>query len=65
VETAEVYLGSSTVPAAVIIVVKYRACLLVGQLIVGIQVQSFSQQIVGIQAQLFVLLIGYRCLRRM
>ena len=28
--------GGSTVPAAVVIVVKYRACLLVGRLIVGV-----------------------------
>ena len=35
-------LGGSTVPAAVMIVVKYRACLLVGRLIVGIQVRLFS-----------------------
>jgi hypothetical protein len=34
---AAVCLGSSTVPVTVIIVVKYRACLLVGQLIVGVQ----------------------------
>ena len=30
-------LGSSTVPVAVVIVVKYRACLLVSQLIIGVQ----------------------------
>jgi len=36
VEAAKVYLGGSTVPAAVVIVVKYRACLLVSQLIVGV-----------------------------
>ena len=35
---AAVCLGGSTVPAAVVIVVKYRACLLVSQLIIGIQV---------------------------
>ena len=29
-------LGSSTVPVAVVIVVKYRACLLVGWLIIGV-----------------------------
>ena len=40
-EAAKVYLGGSTVPAAVVIVVKHRACLSVGQLIVGVQVQSF------------------------
>ena len=38
-EAAKVYLGGSTVPAAVVIVVKYRACLSVGRLIVGILVQ--------------------------
>ena len=31
-----VCLGSSTVPAAVIIVVKYKACLLVSWLIIGV-----------------------------
>ena len=35
-ETAKVFLGGSTVPAAVVIVVKYRACLSVGRLIVGV-----------------------------
>jgi hypothetical protein len=34
--SSKVCLGSSTVPAAVVIVVKYRACLLVGRLIVGV-----------------------------
>ena len=29
-------LGGSTVPAVVVIVVKYRACLLIGRLIVGV-----------------------------
>ena len=38
---AAVCLGGSTVPAAVVIVVKHRACLLVGQLIVGVQARSF------------------------
>ena len=33
---AAVYLGSSLVPATVIIVVKYKAYLLVGQLIIGV-----------------------------
>ena len=42
-EAAEVYLGGSTVPAAVVIVVKYRAYLLVGWLIIGIQTQLFSR----------------------
>ena len=32
-----VCLGGSTVPAAVVIIVKHRACLSVGQLIVGVQ----------------------------
>jgi hypothetical protein len=41
VEAAKVYLGGSTVPAAVVIVVKYRACLSVSQLIIGVQTQSF------------------------
>ena len=36
ISIAVVYLGSSTVLAAVVIVVKYRACLLVGWLIVGV-----------------------------
>ena len=34
---AVVCLGSSTVPAVVMIVVKYRACLPVSRLIVGVQ----------------------------
>ena len=38
-EAAEVCLGGSTVPAAVVIVVKYRACLSVGRLIVGVSAQ--------------------------
>ena len=42
-QAAKVYSGGSTVPAAVVIVVKHRACLPVGQLIVGVQVQSFSR----------------------
>ena len=40
-EAAKVYSGGSTVPAAVVIVVKHRACLLVSQLIIGVQAQSF------------------------
>ena len=36
VNMAAVYLGNSTVPAIVVIVVKYRACLLVSWLIVGV-----------------------------
>ena len=35
--------GGSTVPTTVIIVVKYRAYLSVGQLIIGVQARSFSQ----------------------
>ena len=50
-EAAEVYLGGSTVPAAVVIVVKHRACLSVGRLIVGVQARSFAQAI-GVTAQL-------------
>ena len=42
-EAAKVYLGGSTVPAAVVIVVKYRVCLSVGRLIVGVQAQLFAQ----------------------
>ena len=38
-EAAEVYSGGSTVPAAVVIVVKYRAYLSVGRLIIGISAQ--------------------------
>ena len=49
---AAVCLGGSTVPATVIIVVKYRVCLSVGQLIIGVQVQ------------LFVSLVGHRRLGR-
>ena len=40
---AAVCLGGSTVPAAVVIVVKYRACLSVGQLIVGVQARLFAR----------------------
>jgi hypothetical protein len=36
VEAAKVCLGGSTVPAAVVIVVKYRAYLSVGRLIIGV-----------------------------
>ena len=49
-EAAKVCSGGSTVPAAVVIVVKYRACLSVGRLIVGVQAQSFAQA-VGVTAQ--------------
>ena len=38
-EAAEVCSGGSTVPAAVVMVVKYRACLSVGRLIVGVSAQ--------------------------
>ena len=48
-EAAGVCSGSSTIPAAVI-VVKYRACLSVGRLIVGVQARSFAQA-VGVTAQ--------------
>ena len=39
--------GGSTVPAAVVIVVKYRACLSVGQLIVGVQARSFGRVVIA------------------
>ena len=42
-EAAKVCLGGSTVSAAVVIVVKYRACLSVGRLIVGVQARSFAR----------------------
>jgi hypothetical protein len=42
VEAAKIYSGGSTVPAAVVIVVKQRACLLVSWLIVGVQAQQLS-----------------------
>ena len=32
----------------VIIVVKYRACLLVGRLIIGVYIRSFGRWIVGV-----------------
>ena len=48
-EAAEVYLGGNTVLVAVIIVVKYKVCLSVNQLIIGVQVQLFSWQIIGVQ----------------
>ena len=44
--------GGSTVPATVMIVVKHRACLSVGRLIVGVQARSFAQA-VGVTAQSF------------
>ena len=37
---AAVYLGGSMVPITVIIVVKHRACLLVGRLIIGVQARQ-------------------------
>ena len=49
-EAAKVCSGGSTVPAAVVIVVKHRACLSVGRLIVGVQARSFAQA-VGVTAQ--------------
>ena len=45
-EAAEVYLGGSTVLAAVLIVVKYRACLLVGRLIIGRLAWSFIIELI-------------------
>ena len=44
-------MGGSTVLAVVVIVVKYRACLLVGRLIVGVQARSFGRWVVGVQTQ--------------
>ena len=38
-EAAKVCWGGSTVPAAVVMVVKYRACLSVSRLIVGVSAQ--------------------------
>ena len=40
VSIAAVCPGGSTVPAIVIIVVKHRACLLVGRLIIGVQARQ-------------------------
>ena len=48
---AAVYPGGSTVPAAVVIVVKHRACLPVGRLIVGVQARSFGRWVAGVQAR--------------
>ena len=45
---AAVYLGSSTVLATVVIVVKYRACLPVGQLIIGVQARLFGWWVIGV-----------------
>ena len=63
-EAAEVCSGGSTVPAAVVIVVKHKACLSVGQLIVGVQARSFGRQIVGVQVRSFVSLVGHGRLGR-
>ena len=43
--------GGSTVPATVMIVVKHRACLPVGRLIVGVQARSFGRWIAGVSAR--------------
>jgi hypothetical protein len=51
ISIAAVCLGGSTVPATVIIVVKHRACLPVGRLIVGVQAQLFSRWVAGVQAR--------------
>ena len=48
-EAVKVCLGGSTVPAAVVIVVKYRACLSVGRWIACISAQSVAQA-VGVTA---------------
>jgi hypothetical protein len=48
---AAVCLDSSAVPAIVIIVVKHRACLPVGRLIVGVQARLFGRWVTGVQAQ--------------
>ena len=53
VSITAVYPSSSTVLVTVIIVVKYKACLSVGQLIIGVQARLFSQQITGVLVQLF------------
>ena len=42
VSMAAVYPGGSTVPVTVMIVVKYRACLPVGRLIIGVQARQLS-----------------------
>ena len=49
--TIIVCVGSSTVPAAVVIVVKHRACLLVSRLIVGVQARSFGRWVAGVQVR--------------
>ena len=51
ISMAAVCLGGSTVPAAVVIVVKYRAYLPVGRLIVGVQARSFGRWVAGVQAR--------------
>jgi hypothetical protein len=50
-QAAKVYSGGSTVPAAVVIVVKHRACLPVSRLIVGVQARSFGRWVAGVQVQ--------------
>ena len=49
-EVAKVCLGGSTVLAVVVIVIKHKAYLSVGRLIVGVQARSFAQA-VGVTAQ--------------
>ena len=48
---AAVCLGGSMVPATVMIVVKHRACLLVGRLIIGVQARSFGWWVAGVRAR--------------
>ena len=43
--------GGSTVPAIVMIVVKHRACLPVGRLIVGVQARLFGWWVAGVQVR--------------
>ena len=45
---AAVCLGNSTVLVIVIIVVKYRVCLPVGWIIVGVQARLFGQWVAGV-----------------
>ena len=49
--TIIICVSNSTVPAAVVIVVKYRACLPVSRLIVGVQARLFGWWVVGVQAR--------------
>ena len=49
--TIIVCVGSSTVPVTVVIVVKYRVCLPVSRLIIGVQARSFGWWVAGVQAQ--------------